>query len=115
MIRIHDVLDENVIRQQAEQGILEFKAYSTFIIQWLAKTCAPIRDDEVNKLNDIDDVVLTFRRIFEVMDLMKLDMANFLLDSVRQEVITYSVEYEKQKFSEFIKIYPGKNSIFNRN
>lgn len=108
MIRIHDVLDERVIRQQAEQGIIDVNAYLTFIIQWMAKLCAPIRDDDVNKLNDNDDIVLTFRCIFEVMDLMKLDMANFLLDSVRQEIIAFSVEYEKQKFYEFIKVYPGK-------
>lgn len=105
--RICEVLDEKVIRQQAENGVLDFKAYSSFIIQLLAKSCAPIRDEEVNSLNEIDDVVLTFRRILEVMDLMKLDMANCLLDATRKEVITYSVEYEKHKFNEFLKAYPG--------
>lgn len=73
----------------------------------MAKSCAPIRDEEVNSLNDIEDVILTFRRILEVMDLMKLDMANCLLDAARKEVITYSVEYEKHKFHEFLKAYPG--------
>lgn len=112
MDRICEVLDEKVIRQQAEQGVLDFKAYSSFIIQLMAKSCAPIRDDEVNQLNEIDDVVLTFRRILEVMDLMKLDMANCLLDAARREVITHSVEYEKYKFNEFIKAYPGKLNTF---
>ena len=106
--RICEVLDDKVIRQQAEQGVLDFKAYSSFIIQLMAKSCAPIRDEEVNKLNEIDDVILTFRRILEVMDLMKLDMANCLLDAARREVITHSVEYEKLKFNEFLKAYPGK-------
>lgn len=101
------MLDEKVIRQQAEQGVLDFKSYSSFIIQLMAKSCAPIRDEEVNKLNEIDDVILTFRRILEVMDLMKLDMANCLLDAARREVITHSVEYERLKFSEFLKAYPG--------
>lgn len=105
--RICEVLDEKVIRQQAEQGVLDFKAYSSFIIQLMAKSCAPIRDEEINKLNEIDDVVQTFRRILEVMDLMKLDMANCLLDAARREVITHSVEYEKLKFKEFLKAYPG--------
>lgn len=73
----------------------------------MAKSCAPIRDEEVNSLNDIEDVVLTFRRILEVMDLMKLDMANCLLDAARKDVITHSVEYEKHKFNEFLKAYPG--------
>lgn len=105
--RICEVLDEKVIRQQAENGVLDFKAYSSFIIQLMAKSCAPIRDEEVNSLNEIEDVVLTFRRILEVMDLMKLDMANCLLDAARKDVITHSVEYEKMKFNEFLKAYPG--------
>lgn len=74
----------------------------------MAKSCAPIRDEEVNSLNEIEDVVLSFRHILEVMDLMKLDMANCLLDAARKEVITYSVEYEKHKFNEFLKAYPGE-------
>lgn len=105
--RICEVLDEKVIRQQAENGVLDFKSYAGFIIQLMAKSCAPIRDDEVAQLNEIDDVVQTFRRILEVMDLMKLDMANCLLDAARREVITHSVEYEKLKFNEFLKSYPS--------
>lgn len=107
MDRICEVLDPQVIRQQAEQGVLDFKSYANFIIQLLAKSCAPVRDEEVAKLNDLDDVVLTFRRILEVMDLMKLDMANCLLEAARREVITHSVEYEKHKFNELLKLYTG--------
>lgn len=108
MDRICEVLDPQVIRQQAEQGVLDFKSYANFIIQLMAKSCAPVRDDEVAKLNEIEDVVLTFRGILEVMDLMKLDMANCLLDAARREVITHSVEYEKQKFNEYLKLYTSK-------
>lgn len=108
MDSICEVLDEKIIRQQAENGVLDFKAYSSFIMQLMAKSCAPIRDEDVNKLNEIEDVVLTFRRILEVMDLMKLDMANCILDAARREVITHSVEYEKHKFKEFLKAYPGE-------
>lgn len=106
--RICEVLDPQVIRQQAEQGVLDFKSYARFIIQLMAKSCAPVRDEEVNKLNEIDDVVSTFRGILEVMDLMKLDMANCLLDAARREVITHSVEYEKHKFNEYLKLYTSK-------
>lgn len=108
MDRICEVLDTEVIRQQAEQGVLDFKSYANFIIQILVKSCAPVRDEQVSKLSDIDDVVLTFRGILEVMDLMKLDMANCLLEAARREVVTHSVEFEKQKLNEFLKIYTSK-------
>lgn len=111
MDRICEVLDPQVIRQQAEQGVLDFKSYSGFIIQVMAKSCAPVRDEEVRKLNDIDDVVSAFRGILEVMDLMKLDMANCLLEAARKDVVTHSVEYEKQKFNDYLKLYTSKEFI----
>lgn len=111
--RICEVLDTEVIRQQAEQGVLDFKSYANFIIQILVKSCAPVRDEQVAKLSEIDDVILTFRGILEVMDLMKLDMANCLLEAARREVVTHSVEFEKQKLNEFLKVYTSKYSKFS--
>lgn len=87
MERICEVLDEKVIRQQANEGVLDFKSYKSFIIQIMAKSCAPIRDEEVNKLNEIDDAVQAFRQILEVMDLMKLDMANCILVNKNKSAI----------------------------
>lgn len=74
----------------------------------MARSCAPVRDEQVAKLNDITDVVDTFRGILETMTLMKLDMANCLLEAARKDVIAHSVEYEKQKFKEFITVYTRK-------
>jgi len=39
------------------------------------------------------------------MSVMKLDMANCLLDSIRKDVIAHSVTYEREKFQEFLKLY----------
>lgn len=105
---IEEGLNENIINRQADMGCLDLKAYAKFIIQWLAKLCTRIREHEVSKLKEIDDVVVTFRRILEVMDRMQLDKANFLLDAIRSEVITYSVDYEKQKLNEFLQTHPGE-------
>lgn len=84
------------------------QSYANFIIQIMARSCAPVRDEEVARLNDITDVVDTFRGILETMTLMKLDMANCLLEAARKDVIAHSVEYEKQKFKEFITVYTRK-------
>lgn len=102
---INEMLDEALIRQQAEQGVLNFKAYAEFIIQLLAKNCAPVRDEEVAKLAQIEDVVETFKAILDVMALMKLDLANYLMQSARNQIIANSVEYEKQKFKETLAYY----------
>lgn len=103
--RICEVLDETVIRQQAEQGVLDFKAYATFIIHIMGKSCAPVRDEAVAALNEIPDVLDTFRGILEVMELMKLDMANCLIESMRKTVATHAIEYERDCFKEYLKLY----------
>ncbi|CAH2326089.1 T-complex 11 1 [Pelobates cultripes] len=63
--------------------------------------CAPARDEEVRKLKDIKDAIPLFRAIFSVLDLMKLDMANFAISSIRPHLMQQSVDYEQKKFQEF--------------
>lgn len=107
MVRISAALDETLIRQQAERGVLDFRAYANFVINLLANLCCPARDEAVAKLREIDDVVDTFRAIFEVMSLMKLDMANFMLSAARNDIAAHSVEYEKEKFSNYLREFHG--------
>lgn len=107
MVRISAALDETLIRQQAERGLLDFRAYANFVIKLLANLCCPARDEAVAKLREIDDVVDTFRGIFEVMSLMKLDMANFMLSAARNDIAAHSVEYEKEKFSNYLREFHG--------
>lgn len=119
MDKINEMLDADLIRQQAEQGVLDFKSYSNFIVHVMSLACAPIRDEAVARLREIDDVVELFRGILETLSLMKLDMANCLLNAARSEVIANSVSYEKQKFKEYLEYYkegfPATESWLKRN
>ncbi|KAH8251133.1 hypothetical protein KR038_005759 [Drosophila bunnanda] len=109
---INEVLDETVIQQQAERGLLDFRAYANFVINILSRSCCPARDEAVAKIREIEDVVDTFRSILELMSLMKLDMANFMLTLARKEIAANSVEYEKQKFSKYMREYMGNGYSF---
>uniref|UniRef100_A0A1A9ULR9 T-complex protein 11-like protein 1 n=1 Tax=Glossina austeni TaxID=7395 RepID=A0A1A9ULR9_GLOAU len=115
---INEVLDEAVIRQQAEKGVLDFRSYADFVIQIMGKSCAPARDELIQNLTKIKDIVNTFKAILETMTLMKLDMANFLLDFSRNEIMANSAEYEKQKFNKYLEYYkfgfPATQNWLNR-
>lgn len=116
---ICEVLDASLIRQQAEQGCIDFPAYAKFVIDVMAKSCAPIRDQQVAQLRELGDVVDTFRGIMECLSVMRLDMANCLLDATRHEVIANSVEYEKKKFRQHLETYtlgfPATEAWLRRN
>lgn len=116
---INEVLDEAVIKQQAEEGVLDFRSYADFVIHIMAKSCAPARDEIIQNLTKISNVVDTFKGILETMTLMKLDMANFVLNFSRKDIMANSVEYEKQKFNEYLEYYkfgfPATENWLNRN
>nr|XP_016931741.1 T-complex protein 11-like protein 1 [Drosophila suzukii]XP_016931742.1 T-complex protein 11-like protein 1 [Drosophila suzukii] len=107
LAHINEVLDDSVIRQQAEKGTLDFRSYANFVINILSRSCSPARDEAVAALKEIDDVVDTFRSILELMSLMKLDMANFMLALARTEIAANSVQYEKEKFSKYLREFHG--------
>jgi hypothetical protein len=99
---INGKLDIDLISQQAENGVLDFSDYATYVINVLAQLCAPVRDDEIARLRTITDPVPLFQGITKTLDQMKLDMANFHIQQARPLIVDQSVEYEKTKFKEFL-------------
>ena len=99
---INEKLDLDLIAQQAEHDALNFQDYATYVLNLMAQLCAPIRDEEVAKLRTTHEIVPLFKGILETLDLMKLDMANFHVQQARPMIVSQSVEYEKEKFKEFL-------------
>ncbi|XP_077372529.1 T-complex protein 11-like protein 1 [Festucalex cinctus] len=105
--RIEEVLDLTLIQQQAEKGALDVGALSNFIIEMMGSLCAPCRDEDVGKLKEITEFVPLLKAIFSLLDLMKLDMANFAVHSIRPHLMQQSVEYERNKFQDFLDRQPN--------
>lgn len=105
--QITEVLDLELIKQEAENGALDISKLAEFIIGMMGTLCAPARDKEIKKLKDIHDIVPLFRAIFSVLDLMKMDMANFAVTSIRPHLMQQSVEYERKKFQELCEKQPN--------
>ncbi|XP_004446924.1 T-complex protein 11-like protein 1 isoform X2 [Dasypus novemcinctus] len=105
--QITEVLDLDLIKQEAENGALDISKLAEFIIGMMGTLCAPARDEEVKKLKDIKEIVPLFRAIFSVLSLMKVDMANFAVSSIRPHLMQQSVEYERKKFQELLEKQPN--------
>lgn len=100
---INERFDVDLIKQQAEHGVLDFAGYSSFVVGLMGKMCAPVRDEAVQRLQQETDVVTVFRGVAETLDLMKLDMANYTIQMIRPTIVKQIVEYERGKFKEFLK------------
>lgn len=101
---IQEVLDLDLIKQLADQDALSFHHYAQYIITTMSKICAPIRDKKIRELSEQVDVIEIFKGIMELLQLMRLDLANFTITMMRPSIIAASIDYEKAKFADFLKV-----------
>nr|XP_021185689.2 T-complex protein 11-like protein 1 [Helicoverpa armigera] len=101
---IEEVLDSDFIRQQAENNSLDFHKYASFVIDLMAKLAAPARDEIIQNITTLTDTVDVFRAILETLEILKLDLANTLIAMIRPHVQQESVQYERAKFDELLKV-----------
>ncbi|KAM4618638.1 T-complex protein 11-like protein 1 [Polymixia lowei] len=104
---IKEVLDLPLIQQQAENGALDIAQLAHFIVGTMGSLCAPCRDEDIQKLRETTELVPLLKTIFSVLDVMRMDMANFALSSIRPHLLQQSAEYERNKFQEFVDKQPN--------
>ncbi|KAF7669666.1 hypothetical protein LDENG_00151580 [Lucifuga dentata] len=106
--QIMEVLDMDLIRQQAHNDAVDIQALASYVIATMGKLCAPCRDEEVKKLQkSTDNIVTLFKEIFRVLDLMKMDAINFEIDNLRPMLQKLSVECERNMFQSILDKTPS--------
>jgi hypothetical protein len=79
-------MDADLIRQQSAQNALDAEPYMRFVVFILGKICAPSRDPEVACIASAKDMTTFFMETHRVLRLMKVDMANFHIQSLRPQL-----------------------------
>uniref|UniRef100_A0A3B5M212 Uncharacterized protein n=1 Tax=Xiphophorus couchianus TaxID=32473 RepID=A0A3B5M212_9TELE len=106
--QIMEVLDMDLIRQQAENDALDIQGLASYIISTMGKLCAPMRDEEIRKLREsTDNIVTLLKEIFRVLDLMKLDNVNSTIEILRPLLQRNGVEYQRQLFQSILDDLPS--------
>ncbi|EPY74052.1 hypothetical protein CB1_002317008 [Camelus ferus] len=59
--QICEVLDTDLIRQQAEHSTVDIQGLSNYVISTMGKLCAPVRDDDIRELKATGNVVEVLR------------------------------------------------------
>ncbi|KAM6980870.1 T-complex protein 11-like protein 2 [Aplochiton taeniatus] len=104
--QIEEVLDLDLIQQEATHGALDLQRLSGYIIDTMASLCAPVRDSEIRALRELVQPVDLLREIFRVCGLMKTDMVNFTVNSLRPQLLQQAVQYERAKFQQILDKRP---------
>ncbi|XP_015343412.1 T-complex protein 11 homolog isoform X2 [Marmota marmota marmota] len=104
---IEEALDMELIKQEAEHGALDVPYLSKYILNMMTLLCAPVRDEAVQKLENITDPVRLLRGIFQVLGLMKMDMVNYTIQSLQPHLQEHSIQLERAKFQEQLNKQPS--------
>lgn len=106
--QIMEVLDMDLIRQQADNDAVDIQGLASFIISTMGKLCAQIRDEEIRKLRESTyNMVTLFREIFRVLDLMTADNVNYTITNLRTLLHRNGVEYERATFQGVLEKTPN--------
>lgn len=106
--QIMEVLDIDLIRQQADNDVIDILGLASYIISTMGKLCAPHRDEEIQKLKQhTDNTVTLFREIFRVLDLMKADFINVEINTLRPVLLKQGIEYERGQFQSILDKTPN--------
>nr|XP_033482761.1 T-complex protein 11 homolog isoform X1 [Epinephelus lanceolatus] len=105
--QLDEVLDMELIQQEVDHGALDLHRLAGYIINTMASLCAPVRDPAVRALRDLEDPVELLREIFRVLGLMKTDMVNFTIQSLRPHLMQQAVQYERAKFQQILDKQPA--------
>ena len=60
---INEILDIELIKQQAENGIFEFQRYAQYVLSVCSRLCSPARDEMIRKLTQTTELIPLFKYI----------------------------------------------------
>uniref|UniRef100_V5GQF4 SOK1 protein n=2 Tax=Kalmanozyma brasiliensis (strain GHG001) TaxID=1365824 RepID=V5GQF4_KALBG len=114
---IAQTLDPHLISQELQHGVLDVPALITFMGSILKLHCAPMRDEAIERMVEVvcvdRNIGKGLRLCFEILELMKLDIANHQLRSARPFLVETAVDFEIRWFKE--QIEQGKMSLDRTN
>ncbi|KAH9942880.1 Tcp11-domain-containing protein [Amylocystis lapponica] len=109
---LKSVLDADLIQQEIEHGLFDPSGVFQTIGDIIRCHCAPMRDNAVDQMVTLAkscapggngsrvDAVRAIRLCFEILELMKLDVANHQLQTLRPYLVQSAAQYELQTFQE---------------
>ncbi|XP_028302435.1 T-complex protein 11-like protein 1 isoform X1 [Gouania willdenowi] len=104
--QLDEGLDMELIQQEVNHGALDLHRIAGFVISTMGSLCAPVRDPEVKALRVLQQPVELLRETFRVLELMRIDMANFSLQTLRPHLLPQAAQYERAKFQQILEKYP---------
>ena len=98
--QISESLDLTIISNQLRIGSFSYEKFFSFMTSILPKLVSPARDPLVRALaaNTSDDLVERLAKLTDIINLLSLDYANYLLQISAPDLLKRASEYEANQF-----------------
>ncbi|KAK4140077.1 T-complex protein 11-domain-containing protein [Dichotomopilus funicola] len=116
---LNEGLNVELLMQQFNRGVADLEKLASWLASVLKLHCAPMRDEWVDEMyqelsngnsnNDMPELVKGMRSLLNVLEAMKLDVANHQIRCLRPVLIEDTVHFEQRWF--FRKMESGRLSI----
>ncbi|ODV82033.1 Tcp11-domain-containing protein [Suhomyces tanzawaensis NRRL Y-17324] len=110
--QVNEIMDIELLIQQLNRGSFDFVEMSKWLGDVFKSHCAPMRDQWVVEMhqkfvdaytkNSVDYLVGGLRMIFQILEAMKLDVANHQIRILRPVLIETAVDFERDYFQSLI-------------
>jgi hypothetical protein len=100
-----ELMDEEHIIQQIKHGVFDAIGFFEFLAAAMKKNCAPKRDflvDSMVACARIGEVMQGMETCLDLLELMKLDLANYRLDVLRPAVSKTAITTERAYFANLL-------------
>ena len=106
-LEVSEWMDVNLISQQIEHSVFDAPALVKNLADMLKRHCAPIRDATVDAMLaecNAGRFGETLKQMFEILELMKLDYANYQMSRIRPFVMEKAAEFEWRWFKDQVDL-----------
>ncbi|KAI6174141.1 hypothetical protein M3Y98_01157600 [Aphelenchoides besseyi] len=104
---LFDSVNVEEAKRQVELKCLDVHGLMLEFVNKLGQICAPIRDEQVEKLRKTTDPVEMLRGAHQLLTNMKDDMINFTIKQSRHQFLQHAAAYESEKFMKVLELYPN--------
>ena len=110
--QVNEIMDLDLLVQQLNHGSFDFIQMSKWLGDVFKSHCAPMRDQWVVEMigkfqdaytyNSVEHLINGLRSIFQILEAMKLDVANHQIRILRPVLVETAVDFERDYFNTLI-------------
>ncbi|KAI8915884.1 T-complex protein 11-domain-containing protein [Gorgonomyces haynaldii] len=101
--KMQESLEPEFVKHKMQNNAFDLMETLQYLSSKMLELCAPVRDPLIRQLQNETDAGTVLIKMMDLIEDMKLDLANYRLQQVRPHLMRQAAEYERIKFDEQVE------------